>query len=364
MKACYRLFLAATLLFVAACSQSTNPTRPTPLTAQPENVLSLGAAMQVVDWATLTSSRDDAGIIGAPDAPTAPANLAFTVSGSTVVLTWSAPASGNATSYVLEAGTSAGSSNIVSFNTGSSATTFTATGVPNGTYFVRVRARNADGTSGASNEVTIVIGAGGTPCPTPAAPTGFSAAATGNSVTLTWNPVPGALSFIIEAGTAPGATNIITVDTGSAATMFAGNAPNGTYYLRVRARTACGTSAPSNEGVLTIGGGAPPPVNLSGRWEGTVTSRRVEPFSVDFTHTGTRLAGVAREPGTGVRITFDLTQSAMDGSVYSGAMLVEGSCTQTGSMTVLGPTRMEGTFSRASGCGGAERNDFILTKVQ
>jgi hypothetical protein len=206
------------------------------------------------------------------DAPGSSSNLAFQVTGSTVLLTWSAPAGGGAVaSYILEAGTATGQSNIVSFDTGSAATTFTATSVPNGTYFVRVRARNADGASLPSNEVTIVVGGGGGPCLAPPTPTGFAASASGNTITLTWNTVAGALSFIIEAGSAPGAANIITFDTGNPATSFTGTAPNGTYYLRVRVRTACGMSPTSNEAVLTVGGGAPPPgPGLTGRWIGLV----------------------------------------------------------------------------------------------
>jgi predicted phage tail protein len=182
--------------------------------------------------------------------------LSATVNGTTVTLTWTAPA-GAVTTYVVEAGSAAGLSNIASLATGSTATTLTVTSVPTGTFFVRVRARNGDGTGNASNEVTFNVGGG--PCPLPSAPTGLSATASGNTLTLQWNAVAGALSYSIEAGSTPGATNIIVFNTGSAATSFTGAAPNGTYYIRVRVTTACGASAPSNEVTVTIGGPAPPP---------------------------------------------------------------------------------------------------------
>jgi hypothetical protein len=261
---------------------------------------SASQAALVVDWACLTQG------IGCPamralqppaaeDAPGAPANLAFQVSGNTVILTWSPPGSGGAVAaYILEAGSAAGQSNILIFNTGSAATTLTATGVPSATYFVRVRAQNADGTSGPSNEAVITVGS---PCPTPGAPTGLTASTIGNTVTLTWNAVAEALAFIIEAGSAPGLANLATLDTGNAATSFTATAPDGTYYVRVRARTSCGISAASNEAVLTVG--APPPTGgVAGRWIGLVANgdglnSEGETFdwTLDLTQSGNSVTG-------------------------------------------------------------------------
>ena len=48
--------------------------------------------------------------------PSAPSNLNFTVSGTTVGLTWTAGA--GASSYVVSAGSFAGASNIIVFDTG------------------------------------------------------------------------------------------------------------------------------------------------------------------------------------------------------------------------------------------------------
>jgi hypothetical protein len=186
------------------------------------------------------------------------------------VLTWSPPSSGNATSYVLEAGTGAGLTNIISFDTGSTATTLTVTSVPNGTYFVRVRARNADGNGAPSNEVTIVIGAGpgpGGPSCVPA-PTGLMAEANGNTLVLRWTSVGEAVAYIIEAGSTSGASNFGSVDTGSTAATFTASVPSGTYYIRLRSRAACGTSGPSNEITVTVTGGPATPT-ATGRWVGT-----------------------------------------------------------------------------------------------
>jgi predicted nicotinamide N-methyase len=74
-----------------------------------------------------------------------------------LTLSWLAPFFGTPTSYILEAGTASGLVDIIVFNTGSTAVTISVSGVPSGTYYVRVRAVNALGTSVASNERIISV---------------------------------------------------------------------------------------------------------------------------------------------------------------------------------------------------------------
>jgi 5-hydroxyisourate hydrolase-like protein (transthyretin family) len=97
-------------------------------------------------------------VIGNVPSPTeGPRSLTHTVSGSTVTFTWLLPVSGTPTSYVLEAGSASGLADIVVFPTGSTALTAAFNGVPAGTYYVRVRAVNAQGRSVASNERTVTV---------------------------------------------------------------------------------------------------------------------------------------------------------------------------------------------------------------
>ena len=88
--------------------------------------------------------------------PGAPGGLASSMAGSTVMLSWTI-STGPVTSFIVEAGSASGLSNLASFDTGSSSPTLTTTGVRPGSYFVRTRAKNTCGLSAVSNEVVITI---------------------------------------------------------------------------------------------------------------------------------------------------------------------------------------------------------------
>jgi uncharacterized repeat protein (TIGR03803 family) len=95
---------------------------------------------------------------GAAPGPTT--GLTFGVFGSTVSLQWVA-ASGSPTGYFIQAGSSPGASNLGVFGTGGGS--FMAQGVPAGTYYVRVFARNSCGSGPVSNEVVVTVGGSGGP---------------------------------------------------------------------------------------------------------------------------------------------------------------------------------------------------------
>jgi hypothetical protein len=93
----------------------------------------------------------------ASTAPSAPRGLALSISGSTVTLTWLAPTTGVVTSYVTQAGNQAGMADLANFDTNSTALTLVASNVPDGSYYVRVYAKNAAGLSAPSNEVLMTL---------------------------------------------------------------------------------------------------------------------------------------------------------------------------------------------------------------
>jgi len=188
-----------------------------------------------------------------------PVNLVSGVSGSTVTLSWTAAATGaTPTTYVIEAGSYSGGSDQAVISTNNVATTFVADQVSPGTYFVRVRAGNGAATSGPSNEALVVVGNGG-PSQTgiPGTPGRLATSASGSTVSLAWTPpVTGGApdAYLIEAGSAPGLSDLASFSTGTAATSLSvGNVPAGTYYVRVRGQNAVGTGAPSNEVTLVVG---------------------------------------------------------------------------------------------------------------
>ncbi|MCX6552400.1 MAG: hypothetical protein NTY02_15585, partial [Acidobacteria bacterium] len=117
----------------------------------------------------------------------------------------------------------------------------------------RARATNSAGTA-TSNAATLTVG---TALP-PGAPSGLTASASGSNVSLAWTaPATGGgpTAYVVEAGSAPGFANLANFSTGSAATSYAaGGVGNGTYYVRVRATNSAGTSGPSNEAILVVGG--------------------------------------------------------------------------------------------------------------
>jgi hypothetical protein len=199
-----------------------------------------------------------------PQPPGPPTNLTASATGSTVTLSWSAPAVtsplmermtfGPPATYIIEAGSATGAANLANFSTGNLATSMSASGVANGTYFVRVRAANAVGVSGPSNEVPLTVGQALTP---PGPPGNLVAAATGSTVTLSWAaPASGGAptTYVVEAGNATGLANLAAFPTGNLATVLsAPGVANGTYYVRVRAGNAAGISSPSNEAQVTVG---------------------------------------------------------------------------------------------------------------
>jgi hypothetical protein len=199
------------------------------------------------------ASRQTIAFFGAAsaDPPGPPRNLAVSVAGSVLTFNWQPPNTGGApASYVLEAGTATGTADIGSFDLG--LTPAVTASAPSGTYYVRVRSRNVNGLSTPSNEVVAVVGSG---CVVPAAPAGLSFTVSGAVVTLNWSPPAGAApaAYIIEVGSVAGAANLAIIDTGGPVTTLAASAPPGRYFVRVKARSACGVGPASNEQVINVG---------------------------------------------------------------------------------------------------------------
>ena len=85
-------------------------------------------------------------------------------------------------------------------------------------------------------------------------PAGLAVTKAGSVGTFTWQPPLGATGYRMQVGSAPGVTNLADAPIGTATTAAVSLAgvPNGTYYVRVTAVSACGVGAPSNEVVVTV----------------------------------------------------------------------------------------------------------------
>ena len=187
--------------------------------------------------------------------PASPRNLVAEVTGNTVTLTWQAPSTGTEPlGYILEASLSPAGPAVALFAV--AGTSMVATSVPNGVFYVRVRAVDAEGVGAASNEAVVAVpnGGGGGGCgAAPPAPASLTSNVVGNQVTLNWSGSAGcpATGYVIQAGSVSGASNLAVINVGPG-TSLSVNAPAGTYYVRVLATNASGGSGASNEVVVVV----------------------------------------------------------------------------------------------------------------
>lgn len=183
--------------------------------------------------------------------PAAPTRLTATTTFSSVVLSWTpATTGGTPDTYVVEAGSSPTLANLAVISVAGSRTSIVVGSVPPGVYYVRVRARNALGTSAASNETTVSMGV----CATPAAPSGLSYTLSGQVVSLQWTAPASASpiqSYILSAGFSAGQSNALVARLGPTP-AFRATAPSGDYFVRVQAVNACGPGPASADLLVRV----------------------------------------------------------------------------------------------------------------
>jgi hypothetical protein len=270
-------FIASTSVIVAmpGCSGLRSMTAPSPPAAavfgsiQPDGsdptAVDLAACLVAAPSQSCFSPASFAALGSAGNAAgsSAPVNLVASSSGSFVTLTWAPPAGPDPpTSYILEAGSAPGLANQARFSIGGGVTTFHASGVGSGTYFIRLRAVIGNTIGPASNEAVLTV-AGGS-CVAPGAPVGLTLTFNSRGVVrFAWTPAAGApSSYIVEAGSQPGLVDLANADLSSVTPAFtATGVTDGMYYVRVRAKNACGVGVPSNEVPIVVGASVPPPTD-------------------------------------------------------------------------------------------------------
>ncbi|MGE0041745.1 MAG: fibronectin type III domain-containing protein [Vicinamibacterales bacterium] len=120
-------------------------------------VIVIGAVVLIGLWVMRSGqNRQAARQFDCVEAPSAPGDLQSAVEGGVVHLSWTAPSGETPTSYVIEAGSAPGEANQGTFVTAGTSTSFERE-APAGTYYVRVFARNACGTSPSGGDVTVTV---------------------------------------------------------------------------------------------------------------------------------------------------------------------------------------------------------------
>ena len=191
-----------------------------------------------------SSGPGGGGTTGKP--PVAPTGLVATASAQQVSLSWTT--SGGATSYNVNRGNTSGGpyTQIGTATTGS----YTDANVSDGTtYYYVVTALNSYGESGNSNQ------ASARPTATaPAAPTGLSATAGNQQVSLSWTASSGATSYNVKRSTGNGGP-YTTISSPTTVGYNDSSVTNGTtYYYVVTAVNATGESGDSNQVSATPAG--------------------------------------------------------------------------------------------------------------
>lgn len=181
-------------------------------------------------------------------APGTPTGLTAQGGDSKATLSWTA--AGGAASYSIYRGVTSGAETLL--KTGVTGTTFTDTGLTNGTtYFYQVTAVNTVGESSRSTEASVMPQSG-----VPAAPSGLLAtAASSSQINLTWlDNSTNETGYAVEWATnSTFTTGDTTANLGANATGYSvtGLAASTAYWFRVHASNASGASVNSNSASTT-----------------------------------------------------------------------------------------------------------------
>ncbi len=177
--------------------------------------------------------------------PPAPV-LTATASNGQITLSWSASA--GATAYNVYQGSASGGESTTPIATGVTLTSYTVTGLTNGTtYYFEVAGVNTIGTGTFSNEASV------SPIGPPPAPTGLTATSCSGQAILSWAASSGATSYNVYEGVSPSAESSTPVATGITGTTYTvtGLINGMAYYFTVAAANSAGVSGYSNEAGAT-----------------------------------------------------------------------------------------------------------------
>src|SRR6267154_3323234 len=204
------------------------------------------------------SSGNGKGNGGGAGVPPAPTGLQTSAGNAQVRLSWSVSA--NAAGYYVKRSTTSGG--LYTQIAGTSSTSFSDTGVTNGTqYFYVVSSYNSAGQSANSTEASAAPSATVT---IPSTPSGLQAAAGNAQVSLTWNASGGATSYNLKRATTAGGPYATIGSSTISSFMNTGLTNGARYFYVVSALNSAGESANSVEVNATPTAPVTPPAAPTG----------------------------------------------------------------------------------------------------
>ena len=246
-----------------ASSASINGT-PVPLTGSTTVPISETTTFTITaaNAAGQTATASATVVLDASAEPQPVINTRAEVSGSRVTLSWQRNPQGSApTDYIVSVGSYPWGEDLVHNQPVGNVLSVSAD-VPRGSYYARVRAANAVAVADSGEQVFFRVGSEIAP------PGNLVAEWSGSQAMLRWGAAAADSSssepseYVLEAGTAPGMTDVARIPMGSA-TTFSANVTSGAYFVRVRAVNAMGDSNPSREIVVAAPGTAAAPTGLN-----------------------------------------------------------------------------------------------------
>ncbi len=189
------------------------------------------------------------GLGGCVSPPEPPLDVAASVSGAAVTLSWREAPQSTVAGHLIRVGSVSGLSNLITLPVGNiSSVTVNA---PPGAFFVKIAATNECGIGPNSPEAVVVVGNAVVP---PVAPFELQSTVVSRTLTLAWAAPPvgsAPFQYVIEAGSAPGQSNVAAVAVGTLTSLVTPIAP-GIYYVRVRAIGPGGMGPGSNEVTVVV----------------------------------------------------------------------------------------------------------------
>jgi hypothetical protein len=199
-------------------------------------------------WIPVNDARDDQGFrtfVIPPLVP--PTNVnAIQTNPSTLSVTWTPPSPGPAPEGYRLDFFSAGTPVAQVLVGAASSVSLPIPPGTTGNFLVTVSSRIGNAASTPSSPAAFSLGS--SPCATPPVPSGLTGSVTSGTARVQWNAVPGATSYIVSAGSSPGASDLFNGNVGNATSVAAAGVPAGfRAFVRVLAVGPCGPSGVSVE---------------------------------------------------------------------------------------------------------------------